>query len=270
MLATRLAGAGAPPSVVIGVRRALERGRGRNAVPVATALAGTVLAVTALCGTVVFGSSLTHLTATPRLYGQAFDVWFNGLNRTVRRDPVLTKLKADPAVTAITLGTSGSVFINGVATDAIAGQPLRGKLLVSSVNGGFPAAPGEVALGVATCTGPEPMWARSSGRRARSRAGACRPRTFHVVGTASFPPDFGVVGLDNGAIFSVAGLVDAQCRCRARRQSVPHRRGPELTYVLLAGVKGGAAGRAAVAHYVADVPGDRHRAGDADQPRQLR
>jgi predicted lysophospholipase L1 biosynthesis ABC-type transport system permease subunit len=44
-----LARAGAPPSALIGTRRALERGRGRDAVPVGPALLGSILAVTALC-----------------------------------------------------------------------------------------------------------------------------------------------------------------------------------------------------------------------------
>ena len=47
-IVARVAGAGAPPSAVIGVRHALERGRGAATVPVGTALFGTVLAVTAL------------------------------------------------------------------------------------------------------------------------------------------------------------------------------------------------------------------------------
>ena len=46
---------GAPPSVLIGVRYALERGRGRNPIPVGSALLGTVLAVTALSATTVSG-----------------------------------------------------------------------------------------------------------------------------------------------------------------------------------------------------------------------
>jgi hypothetical protein len=76
-----LVGAGAPPSALIGVRHALERGRGRNAVPVGSALFGSVLAVAALCATAVFGASLTHLTSTPTLYGQPFDEWFS-VNQT--------------------------------------------------------------------------------------------------------------------------------------------------------------------------------------------
>jgi len=70
-----LTGLGTPPSVLIGVRHALERGHGRNAVPVASTLLGAVLAVAALCATSIFGASLSHLTATPSLYGQPFGAW---------------------------------------------------------------------------------------------------------------------------------------------------------------------------------------------------
>src|SRR4029077_6408730 len=76
-IVAQLATRGASPSAVIGVRHALQRGYGRGTVPVATALLGTVLAVMALCTTGVFGGSLTHLTATPRLYGDAFQLNFN-------------------------------------------------------------------------------------------------------------------------------------------------------------------------------------------------
>ena len=72
----RLAAAGAPPSAVIGVSHALGSKSGGSPVPVRSALLGTVLAVTALCGTTVFGASLSHLTATPRLYGDDFQLNF--------------------------------------------------------------------------------------------------------------------------------------------------------------------------------------------------
>ncbi len=255
-VATRLAGAGAPPSAVIGVRRALERGHGRNAVPVGTALGGTVLAVAALCATAVFGSSLTHLTATPRLYGQAFDMWFNGFNAgSSSVDPVLSKLRADPTVSRITLGTSGSVSVNGVATDAIAGQPLRGQMLISAVNGRLPAAANEIAL------------ANKTMHQARAHVGSIvrvtvplpkggvNSSTFRVVGTTSFPPDFGVVGLNSGAIFSVGGYVDAQCASGPSQRQCRDTVAKNLTYVLLVGVKSGAAGRASVADYRREFPG---------------
>jgi hypothetical protein len=75
-IVARMAAIGAPASVVIGVRHALERGRGTASVPVGTALFGTALAVLALCATAVFGASLSHLTATPALYGQDYQMLF--------------------------------------------------------------------------------------------------------------------------------------------------------------------------------------------------
>ena len=70
--------AGAPPTMLIGVRNALERGRGASSAPVATALLGAALAVAALCGTAVFGSSLAQLDATPALFGDAYQVIIYG------------------------------------------------------------------------------------------------------------------------------------------------------------------------------------------------
>src|SRR5207342_1159021 len=67
----------APPSALIGVRYALERGRGRQPVPVGTALLGMVLAVAALCATAVFGASLTRLVSSPALYGVPFQAVFS-------------------------------------------------------------------------------------------------------------------------------------------------------------------------------------------------
>jgi hypothetical protein len=75
------------------------------------------------------------------------------------------------------------------------------------------------------------------------------------VGTASFPPDFGVVGLAQGAIFTVAGLVDAQCRAGPSQNRCRDATAKSLTYVLLARVKSGPAGQAAVARYVRAYPG---------------
>ena len=54
----------------IGVRMAFEPGRGRTAVPVRSALAGTVVAVAAVVAAVVFGASLITLVGTPHQYGQ--------------------------------------------------------------------------------------------------------------------------------------------------------------------------------------------------------
>jgi hypothetical protein len=60
-LAGWLAGAGAPVTVTAGARLAMEPGRGRTAVPVRAALAGTTLSVLAVTAAFTFGASLLHL-----------------------------------------------------------------------------------------------------------------------------------------------------------------------------------------------------------------
>ncbi len=72
-VAARVAAAGMPISAVTGVRFALERGRGRTAVPVRSALVGSVLAVTVLVSTLTFGSGLNTLVTHPALYGWNWD-----------------------------------------------------------------------------------------------------------------------------------------------------------------------------------------------------
>ena len=63
------AGAGFPCRAVTGLRFALESGRGRNAVPVRSAIFGAVIAIVVLVSTVTFGASLNNLVSHPALYG---------------------------------------------------------------------------------------------------------------------------------------------------------------------------------------------------------
>jgi hypothetical protein len=254
----RLSAVGAPPTTIVGVRRALERGYGRNAVPVGTAFTGTVLAVAALCCTTVFGASLSHLTSTPRLYGQPFRFWLNsfGGSGPAQADQLVAGLRTQPDVTAITLGTSGSVTVNGIATDAIAGRPVRGGLLVSAVNGRVPLADNEVALGVNTM--------RQAGAHVGSTVHVTFPLAngrvahsdYRVVGTASFPPDFGVVALTSGAVFTLTGFVDAQCPPGTGGASCRTTTANAASYVVLVGTKSGAVGQRIEDAYLKIYPND--------------
>lgn len=63
------AASGMPEAAVSGVRFALEPGVGRNAVPVRSAIVGSVLAVLVVVATVTFGASLQTLISHPALYG---------------------------------------------------------------------------------------------------------------------------------------------------------------------------------------------------------
>lgn len=241
-LLSRLVGAGAPPTVVIGVRRALERGRGRNAVPVGNALAGVTVAVAALCGTAVFGASLSNLTATPSLYGQPFQMWFNNTGQgPAGAVGVVSRLRADPDITAITLGTSAAVTVDGQSTPAIAGQPLRGAMLVSAVRGRIPTGPDEVALGQKTLTELGADVGSEVKVSVAVASGGQRTSPFRVVGVASFPPDFGVVGLNTGAVFTIDGLLEAGCASGAGRAACEDAARSSSSFVVLTAIRPGAA-----------------------------
>ena len=208
-----LAGAGAPPSALIGVRHALERGRGHTAVPATPALLGSILAVTALCATVVFGASLTHLTATPALYGQPFELWFapKGPASPAQAGQLLASLERDRAVSAITAEPEEDVSINGQTVESLAGQSLRGQLLFITTGGHLPDTAGQVALGTTTLR----QLGAHIGSLVRVTApgprGQSRISSYKVAGTTVFAPDFDAAGLGTGAVFTLPGLLGTQC-----------------------------------------------------------
>ena len=62
-----------PPSMAVGVRMALDTGRGRSAPPARLALAGAAAGVAGVVATLAFGARVDHLLATPELWGANYD-----------------------------------------------------------------------------------------------------------------------------------------------------------------------------------------------------
>ena len=242
--------ANAPPAAVIGIQHALEPGRGGRAIPVRTALIGSVAAVTALCATAVFGASLAHLTATPALYGAPFQAYFNVGTLGNNETSLLAELQGDRAIGRITLASDPPIAVNHVSVRALAVTAVRGPVLLSAVQGHLPAGDDQIALGVSTM--------RSTGARigslvrvtVTSPAGTPYTQSFRVVGVLAFPGDFGTGGLGTGAALTTAGYIAAQCppaagaKCRSAAGASP----PDL--VLVRAVPG-PAGHAALARHIA-------------------
>lgn len=84
-LAAALARSALPLTTVIGVRLGLERGRGRSAVPIGTALVGAVAAVTGVAAALTFGSSLHGLVNSSREQGWNWNVLVG--NPNTEKDP---------------------------------------------------------------------------------------------------------------------------------------------------------------------------------------
>jgi len=212
--------AGAPPTMVVGVRNALERGRGATSAPVATALLGAALAVAALSGTAVFGSSLAHLDATPSLFGDAYQVIIYGTPGTSSTSnpqtdvhQVITSLERHKGIDRITLATGAPITIDGFSVQAAAYAPVRGPPLLVAVSGRLPVRPDEIALGSST------MHVIGAGAgdvvpvRFRAPGGHARTVPFRVVGTVALPTGVGdgEVGLGTGAVLTLRGYEHAVC-----------------------------------------------------------
>jgi hypothetical protein len=247
-----LATAGARPSVVVGVRSALERKSGGSSVPVGSALVGMVLAVVALVGTSVFGASLNHLISTPPLYGDPFAFNLtNGGNGEAPAPDLVRALKANPAVTGVTEGYAlPTIAIDKATVGAIAGTPLKGHLLLSAVSGHLPDGPRQIGLGVTTMH----QVGASIGSRVKVTIalpfGPSRTVDFTVVGTVALPVLGQVVGLGTGSVFTLPGYLSAACAPGAHHaQCLQAETGNGGG--LLVSVAPGAAGRAVVRHYLA-------------------
>jgi hypothetical protein len=241
---------GAPPTAVIGVRNALERRSGGSTVPLGSALLGMVLAVIALCATGVFGASLAHLTATPRLYGDPEQLGFNPANTAL-----LTSLEHDPAVTAITEGVgAGDATVEGRIVGAIAGTSVKGPLLFSTVAGNTPVGDDQVGLGVSTMRLVRARIGSVVDITFTTHSGAPHTEPYRVVSQVSFPQFGGFVSLGTGILATTAGLVRVACLpghqlalCRQKVAKIGSG-GVRVTFVP------GPTGQAALDHYLAAFP----------------
>jgi FtsX-like permease family len=150
----RLAGRwGAPVPVLVGLRFALERGRGSQAVPVRPALVGAAVGVIGVVGALTFGAGVADATSNPARFGQVHQLEsFLGFNSEdfVPTDEVLSLIAADPDVVAVNdtrqaVAESGSVDVPVFALD-----PVAGELDVVVTDGRLAAGPDEVTLAPAS------------------------------------------------------------------------------------------------------------------------
>jgi hypothetical protein len=176
---------------VVGVRMALEPGEGRGAVPVRSALLGSVLAVALVVTTLTFGDSLHTLVSNPPLYGWNWTYMLNPVGSGGGEVPqvALTLLKHDKDVAAYSGASYNDVQVDGqevpflVENDGAAVTPpiLTGHGLQGD---------NEVVLGAATMAqlhkrvGEDVI---ASYGNPSDGAAYISPRPLRIVGTATFP-----------------------------------------------------------------------------------
>jgi len=204
--------AGLPAPAVAGIRMALERGRGRTAVPVRATVAGAVVAVTALTAALTFAVSLDHLLETPRLYGGDWDASVltphegESGEEYRRLATAVERMETDDDVAALGVGRHAQFSVNSVPVPAVALEAEGRPIFPTVVAGRAPRGSGELLLGASSL-------ARSGaaiGDEVTVDAGG-RPRPMRVVGEAVFPrfsayPGADKTGLGEGAAVTIAGL----------------------------------------------------------------
>jgi len=209
-VASGLARAGMPPTMVAGARLALEPGHGRTAVPVRGAVIGLSLAIAAMVAAFGFADSTDHLVSTPRLVG-AGDIQFAAGNPFTQGEFELSGVPVflnSPAVGRL----SGGSFNNQVNVTGPGGastletlwgiSALKGPLVAPTMLEGYwPTANNEIALGRQSLRS---LGAKVGDTVMVSWTGA--PVRMKVVGVPVFP-DMGFgPGLGQGAGTTMGGL----------------------------------------------------------------
>lgn len=196
--------AGASPVASAGIRMALKPGRGRGAVPVRSALAGTVLAVAALVASLAFASSLNRMVTDPRAFGWTWNVMLDtqfGILPTKTLHDVLDQ----PWVEAWAGGVYGELSLKGRAVPAIGLDQGAGRLAPTLLDGRAPLNKGEVVLGPRTLriVGAKIGQTLDVTINALGRE-VSKPIPMRIVGVAVFPSigrgTFAPTSLGDGAL----------------------------------------------------------------------
>jgi hypothetical protein len=209
-LAGALARSSFPVTAVAGVGLALERGRGRTAVPVRSTVAGAVLGVVALTTALTFGAALDHLLRTPRLYGWNWDVAVGDLSAD--RDlsaEVVPALRSEPAVAGF--AAAGGVLVEGGAPylPAFGFDPVEGDVGPTVAEGRPPATANEALVGTRTLRSLGAGIGDEIELRPALEYGDTSPggqaQRYRVVGRGVLP-ETGFAGFDEGFALTLAGV----------------------------------------------------------------
>ena len=200
----RTSRAGFSPSFTNGFRMAFEPGSGERAVPVRSAFVGAIFGVLGVTAVVVFAASLTHLAATPRLYGWTFG--FKAPDDTFRNscqtsdDVGVGKVAGVGDVAAVCFAP---ITVDGRAATGWGVRPIRGTIDFEVLAGRMPRTSSEVDLGTTTLAALH----KKIGDLVQASA-AHGPTQYRIVGRAVFPRLYGqdIQPLADGVLFTGAGF----------------------------------------------------------------
>src|SRR6185437_8041549 len=212
-----------------GMRMAFEPGRGRAAVPVRTALAGTALAVGAVAAALVFAASLLGLVATPARYGQNWDAKVDAGFADIPASYGARLLAGVTGVAGYAAGNNGELLVDGLSVPAIGVDQAPGGRAagyLTLLSGRAPAGPGEIALGRRTLRALGKRVGQTVRVRVTWRGGVPGPpatRAMRITGTTVLPafglPSMASTDLGLGAVVATSLLsgITADTGCTGRQ-----------------------------------------------------
>jgi hypothetical protein len=241
---------GLPPPAIAGLRFSLERGHGRTAVPVRSALIGAVLAVTVVVATLTFASGLHTLDSRPALYGWnwSYAIDSPGGNNIPPADGAL--LDHDRDVAAWTGFNFASVQIDGMTVPALL-TDRGGSLDPPLLSGHGIDTKHEIVVGAATLAALH----KKLGSTVTVSYGSPHdapvyvpPTPLVVVGVATMPAigTAGTLHVSMGTGVLLPTGVEPVAMQRALTSPDPNQNGPTIDVVQLRRGVTAAAGRAAL------------------------
>jgi ABC-type lipoprotein release transport system permease subunit len=218
----------------VGARFVVQPGRGRGAVPMRTAIAGTVVAIGALAATLVFGTNLVRLIDTPHLYGQTWSVGVDTGFGQVPGSAISKYLAKQPDVQGWTNGNHLDLMIDGHEVPAVGLESGHGATVWPAiVEGRAPRRPDEIVLGAKSLAAAH---AHVGDRVRVGVQGGDGTQQMRVVGRAVFPlfgqGSFTPTGLGDGA--AMINPVPASQSCPPGEAD----RGPCFSFFLIDTVPG--------------------------------
>ncbi len=190
-IVTAAARAGLPAPAVAGIRFALESGRGRNTVPVRSAILGAALAVIVVVATVTFGSSLNALVSHPALYGWNWSYELTANGGGVLPGARSAKLLGEDRSVA----ASSWIFFNVVRIDGRVGVPVVAESPHAAVappllSGHAVENDHQIVLGAITLA----QLHKRVGETVSVANGSGRTVQLRIVGTVTMPTIGGATG----------------------------------------------------------------------------
>jgi len=241
---------------VVGIHFALDRGRGRTAVPVRSVLLGSILAVALVTSTLTFGSGLHTLITHPRLYGWN---WNYALDSTSDVPPQsVSQIARDPAVAASTGVSFIELRIDGVNVPALADSEVRPTLSPPILSGRTIEHKGEIVLGAATLAQLHAHLGGTVSISYGTKSGFpayIPPTRLRVVGVGTLPavgyPSFIQDHPSMGTGAFLSKLNAPASFLKANEQADPVENGPNIVFVRLKPTVSARSGLADVRHLAA-------------------